>query len=769
MTAATAMQEALWWVHQRAKNKSVYNLTWRLGCDKAPDLEALGLAWQAVVDRHEALRTSVVQREGVIELVVRPELAVQVQLVEVDEATPELLRLIAEEIQEQAMHLDQAPLAQLTVVRVGEVHELLLTVHHVVLDGWANQLLVSELSSAYEAACQGRKPEFATEAVPFSAYAQECAQARDAGKWQASLDHWRKTLDGAVSTTVAADRHNLAGTGAPGTTLRYALSDEAVAGVGELTKATFATPFVVALAALQIVLARGGAGEDVALGVVVANRMSQRDQELMGYTANLCIARATVTGADTVLDVVGRARDAMWTMLAHQTVPYPAVFGALTESAQAMLRDSAPLLLNYLGPIGNGLSLGDVPMQLHRSPNRAARADIAVAMWETPDGFMTEIEYNTGRYDRETVLRLMEDIDTVLSAPGATAVSELDLGTRSVAGYVDHQAKPVTTGAALPESAAAEQVSRVWEQVLGEPPAEPDEDFFAQGGRSLKVLQLASAVREETGTELDLVRWLAEPTPRRLVEQVASTAGGQDASTLVVLRESVDGGPHLHLLPGAGGGPHDYRALLAALPAHWRVTASQERRPFGSVAEMAAAYRADLDAAGARPDLLGGWSMGGQIAFELARGYPVPVPLVLIDSAPPVGYDFGADTDSLRFEAFATGAFGGGLPRVRGGDSLRVAALAAWLAADGREVSATVLAQQWATYRRHAQAVSDYVPSGGAPGPALVVAADLVDAQVDQWAERVGSVRRLRVATDHAGVLRGDPVRAVAEAMTHLL
>lgn len=361
---ASAMMEALWWVHHRAKNKSVYNLTWRLTCDKALDLDALSVAWQTVVDRHEALRGSLHQHDGVIELSIADRVDVSPQWVSIENpgSVPagQLLRLIAEEIHERPFALDQAPPARLTVVTVGDQHELLVTLHHSLVDGWGVQLLMADFSAAYAAALNVAVPVFEAEPVSLREYAIDSHAARSAGRWDPSLKYWRDALDGAVTTTVIADHHRYTGTGAQGEVIRFALSTEAVDGISALAKQFFTTPFVIILAALQAVLARGGAGPDVCTGIVAANRMTQQEQALVGYTANLVLARTKVSGDDTIGAVVERVRDDIWGSLAHQAVPFPIVFGGLTGTAQSRLRDSIPVMLNYLGPIGNGLSLADV-------------------------------------------------------------------------------------------------------------------------------------------------------------------------------------------------------------------------------------------------------------------------------------------------------------------------------------------------------------------------------------------------------------------------
>ncbi|WP_035303429.1 condensation domain-containing protein [Actinokineospora inagensis] len=767
--AATPMQEALWWVHQRARNQSVYNLTWRLGCESTVDFAALGVAWQNVVDRHEALRTAVHRVDDTLRLVVAPSLPAPVRRVRIADPdgvpTEELLRLVCEELSEESFALDTAPLARLTSVEVGGSQELLLTVHHVVVDGWGIHLIMQDLSVAYAAALAGVDPEFDGDAEPFTTYAAEQA----AGDWTASLDHWRTALDGATSTTVCADHDRFAGTGAPGVTLRYRFSAEAAEAVGALGTSHYATPFAVLLAALQIVLARGGAGTDVAIGAVLANRMTPRDQALVGYLANLCIARAAVRDDETIGDVVGHSRDSTWTMLAHQHVPYATVFGALTESTQSMLSDYAPLLLNYLGPIAAGLSLGDVPMVLHRTPNRAARADIAIAFWEVDGAYWTEVEYNTGRYERTTVMRLLHDLDTVLTTDANTRVADLTVRTRASAGNLDHQpdATPVRT---LPRSTTWDLAGQLWLDVLGHEASDPDEDFFAAGGRSLKVMQLAVAVEAATGQRLDVIAWLARPTPRTLVGQLAA-APTDVVSTLVTLRDG--DGPHVHLVHGASGSAQDYRHLAAALPPGWRVTASEERSPLTDVQSMAQRYLADLLAEGGAPDVLCGWSMGGQVCYAMAALAGTGPALAVLDAAPPVGYPMDASRRRECFETFAAAMGvppGSPLPVVDDGE-LAVRVLAAQLAAAGSEtVPTATLLERWRVHVRHTEAVAAFVGTEQVPGAGLLIGADLLEVQLDQWAGLFTlPPARLRLDTGHHGVLTEQSATTIASALTDLL
>lgn len=789
---ATPLQEALWWVHQRARNRSVYNLTWRLSLSGSLDRAALAQAWQVVVDRYSALRTCFELRGDAVVQIVHDRLPAPIEQVDVDDTgevpAPTLQRLLAEELHERAIPLDRAPLGRLSSVRVGDREELLITLHHVVIDGWAMQLVMADLAAAYQAIVRGERPAVGSEEISFQSYAEQVDARRRSGAWQQSLDYWRKQLDGAVSATVVADRPSAAGTGVAGATLRYALSPDAVDAVAALSKAMFATPFLVLFAALQIVLRRGGAGEDLGTGVIVANRMTPQDQKVVGYVANLMIARTRIDEGATIRQVVERVRDAMWGSIAHQDVPYPIVYGSLDERTRDRLGTIPPIVTTFHGVIGADVSVDGSPATVLESPSRTARTDLGIGIFEATDGFIAEVEYDSGRYDAETVLRLLRDIDETLVAGGADPdrpVSSLTVRTRAIDRDAEQRTTAPATLVPAPELGADDTtsalVARVWQQVLGTPAVAPDDDFFAVGGRSLKVLELSALLRAETGREFDVVGWLPSPTPAHLAAQLRGQAEAPAAAspnTLLTIRAGA-GGPHVHLVPGAGGGINDYQDLVAALPGSWRVTQSVERGGSDTIEELARRFRTDLEAAGARPDLLIGWSMGGVIAYEMAAGWTGPTPrLALLDSPPPVGYSQSV-VDQDDFDLFAAtvcadsdlGIQAGDLRIQPRDDELGARVLAAYLGAGGAAIPAEVLRTRWEAYRRHRRMTGAYVAEHRLSTPALVVAAELTEQQLDQWDERFDvAPRRLRAAHhDHFGVLRAPGVAEVAAAIEDLV
>ncbi|MFC7309277.1 condensation domain-containing protein [Streptomyces monticola] len=679
-------QEALWWIQHRAEHKDVYNLTWRLRVTKL-DPVVLAAAWQLVVDRHEALRTGFARRGEQIVQIIRPAAEADVQEV-VWSAAPAgtapdaLLDEVAARLHALPFDLESAPLARLTQIGVGPVDELLVTVHHSVLDGWALQLVMDDLRTAYEAVRE-HGPDVSADRVftePAVPYGEFGVAERSGPKADAEREFWTSRLRGARAAALLPDggpgprsgtdasagtptgASTASPTGSSGAGLRHRLSPAAQTAVAGIAQRVGCTPFAVQLAAVRTVLARGGAGGRTALGVVVANRMSLADQRRIGYCANTVLLADTVTDDEPFDAVVGRARDGLWESLPYQHVGFPEVFAELPAGDRAALGSTPPVLITHHGGIGSGLSLGGRPAQLLPTPSTSARCQLLIGVFEDGedgrdgrDGKDTvlEIEYDTGQLRPDTVRAFVRDIEEVLlgSAGPGGSVGGLRVASRAVAGVAS------ATAAAAPGPLAPEAVASLadaphamsvagsaagsaaglladWEQVLGKA-VDTGDDFFELGGHSLQVLELVALVEERTGRELDVPEWLDEPTPRRMAQLLAPAGPGAPGAAEAaeaaevaraagpagpaVLREGDADGPHLHLVHGAGVGRIPYRELADALPSGWRVTVSEDDGTGEtSVEELAERYLAPLLAAGRLPDVLGGWSMGGLLAHAMA-------------------------------------------------------------------------------------------------------------------------------------------------------
>jgi len=193
------------------------------------------------------------------------------------------------------------------------------------------------------------------------------------------------------------------------------------------------------------------------------------------------------------------------------------------------------------------------------------------------------------------------------------------------------------------------------------------------------------------------------------------------------------------------------------------------------VAELAQLFRADLGSCDLQPDVFVGWSMGGQLGYELIAELPDPKPaLVILDSMPPTGGYSAVPAGELARQAFTIFASALGVtgrlpvPDTHGDLELAVHSLAALLSASGEPITGALLTRRWQTYLRHAGAVHGYRRDDPLDTSALVVAADLADDQVTAWSERLPQARTARVEADHHGLLRGAAAGEVAARIVEL-
>ncbi len=807
-------------MQHRAPRRDAYNLTWRMRV-AGIDAGTLRRAWHLVTERHEALRTSFSRRDDTVVQEVRP--AVESELAEVcwDTVPPlpaggrtrgagpadagALLDSLAGQWHARPFELDAAPLARAALVRAADRQELWVTAHHTVLDGWALHLVVEDLERAY-LAVRDRGPDVAADEVfdgPPVTHRAFAERARGPLR-SAERAFWPLRLAGTRAAALAPDPAGGADAGGPGSgeVLRHRQPPAVTTAVAACARRAGCTAFAVQLAALRAVLALGGARGRTALGVMVANRSTPEDLRRVGYCGNVLLSADEVSPAESFDAVVARARDGLWESLPYQHIGFADAVADLSPGDRTALGSGPEIVITHHGSIGSGLSLGGRPARLLPSPSTSARCQVLISLFEDDAGTVVEVEYDTRRLSRSTVRALLDDLDRVLaaSAEAGGTLDRLSVTSRAAARDTAPAAEARSTGAG---AAADDGMLGVWREILGVEVGAED-DFFQLGGRSLQVLSLIATVEDRTGSRIDVADWLDRPTPARLARLVAEQApghapGGEAPPTAPVaadpeavppdaepgggprwLSTGSPGGPHLHLVHGAGVGRLPYRSLVAALPPHWRVSVSEDDGSCGAdLAAMADRYARTLQAGTGLPDVLGGWSMGGllahAVAVRLRQAGHRPPPLLLLDAPPP---DHGHDYAVTDFGSFAEAVLRGAGAHALCPDVLRTATperagtemLTALLRAAGHDARPDSLAARWELHRRHHAAMAGYRDAEPVDSPALAVAADLPDVLVRRWDTWcTGGLSAERLDTDHYGMLRDPHARRLAALAAGLL
>ena len=421
-------QQRLWFLDQLAPGSPVYNIPAAVRLSGEVDAARLTRIFAAVVRRHEALRTTFAAREGRPVQVIAGELALEIPLLDLSglpaEGKEERARALAADEAARPFDLERGPLLRLLLVRLGSrEHLLLMTLHHIVADGWSMGVLLREVGELWGALAGGlpaRLPELPVQYADFAVWQRSWLQGEIL---EAQLASWRDRLAGAPRVLdLPTDRPRPAQQTFRGAVQSVSVPPPLAARLHAICRQEGVTPFMVLLAAWAVVLGRHAGQEDVLLGTPVAGRNRREIEGLIGFFVNTLVLRADLREGPSFAGLLGRVRSAALDAFAHQDVPFERLVEELVPE-----RDPArPPLFQVLFalqnvPVGElavpGLSLAQLPLA-----GGAAKLDLTLTLGEDSGGFSGTLEHNTDLFDGTTVQRLAARFVTLLegavAAPG---------------------------------------------------------------------------------------------------------------------------------------------------------------------------------------------------------------------------------------------------------------------------------------------------------------------------------------------------------------
>jgi amino acid adenylation domain-containing protein len=466
-------QQRLWFLDRLTPGGSAYNVPWavRLRGDLAP--RHLATALSGVVARHEVLRTTFRELAGEpVQVVGRPEPValpvVDLGALEAEAARREASRLAAREAA-RPFDLERGPLLRAVVVRVGDhEHLVLLTMHHVVSDGWSRGILWREVSTLYEAVSGAGGAETLPE-LP--------VQYGDFALWQRSwlagevlageVAWWRERLaDLPPVLELPLDRPRPAVASERGASVPFRVPKATAEALESLGREWGATPFMTLLAGFAVLLSRWTGQGDVALGTPIAGRTRVEIEGLIGFFVNTLVLWTDLSGEPSFAELVARVRETALDAYAHQDLPFEKLVEELAPERSlahsplfqvmfALQEAQAGHAPGRSGAASAGSGPGWEPGSVETA---TAKFDLHLALRRGPDGVAGALVYNTDLFDRTTVRRLSRAFATLLGAavraPGS-AMGELDLLSRAERQAMlrewNDTAAPPASAATLPE------------------------------------------------------------------------------------------------------------------------------------------------------------------------------------------------------------------------------------------------------------------------------------------------------------------------------
>jgi amino acid adenylation domain-containing protein len=415
-------QERLWFLDRLEPGSPLYNVPLALRLRGRLSVPAFAATFRELVRRHESLRTFFSEAGGVPVQGIAPHVDLDVPVTNLEflpeaERAAELARLAAEEAH-TSFDLGAAPLLRARVVRLAEEdHAVLVTIHHIVSDGWSLGVLVREVGALYRAFVAGEPsplPELAVQYPDFAVWQRGWL----AGEvLEEEISHWRRTLAGASPVLdLPADRPRPPVQGFQGGHLWVTLPAALVRDLRALGLREGGTLFMALLAGFQSLLHRYTGTEDFLVGSPVANRNRRELEDLIGFFVNTLPLRAPLGGDPSWRELLGRVRGVTLDAYAHQDLP----FEKLVEALQPERDLSRSPLFQTLFALQNAplepLALPELTLELMEVESGNAKFDLTLSLMESEGALSGFLEYAAGLFDEATAGRLFEHFRNLLES-----------------------------------------------------------------------------------------------------------------------------------------------------------------------------------------------------------------------------------------------------------------------------------------------------------------------------------------------------------------
>ncbi|MGW1003606.1 condensation domain-containing protein [Streptomyces sp. NPDC002520] len=522
--AMSFAQRRLWFLHGLDPTGRAHSTDRWFRVTGALDVGALQQAVDALVARHEALRTVFPDTAHGPVQCVRSTGQITVRTLDRTGAPDEAAaRRCADDFLRQPFDIAEGPLLRIAVVPLAPGDQLLvLSVHLLAADGWSQNVLLEELGALYRAALPGASGQDPPAPLP--------VQYADWGAWQREqltserraelVDWWRAELAGApLVLDLTAGPGGAAGPGPSpspgGGRIRQVLGPELGAAVRDLARTQRQTVFTVLVSACAVALAHRADQQHLLLGLAVANREQPQVQRVLGFFVNTVALHLDLTGDPRFDHLLTRVRERVVAAHSHRDLPFDELVAALAPPRSPVR--SPVVQVNFahhpadsLGTLElRGCAVREIPAACG-----PGKFELTVRVEESADdGLVIWGEYSGDTLREPDVREVLTAYQEVLRSVTADPGGHLSALIPGIAHRTHEQRTDPPPRSAPPRSALERSVARIFGEVVGTVDPGPHQDFFTLGGHSLQLIGVLRRLREELGIPITLRELYAAPTP----------------------------------------------------------------------------------------------------------------------------------------------------------------------------------------------------------------------------------------------------------------
>jgi hypothetical protein len=658
-------QRRLWIIDHLQSNSAPYHIPVCLRLTGPLALGALKRSIDAIVARHESLRTIFGVQDGAPVQLIRPSCVIPLQVRDISVGSDRDLEARAYSFVRQEIDapfdLGKGPLIRTALLRLGPEHHILISImHHIVSDGWSAELFVRELAEHYDAFTGGREPSLKPLPMQYSDFTilqRHSLASKPIGQ---QLSFWQRTLAGVpLLHNLPCDRARPERPTFAGASLTLRLDDKLVADLHQFARQQRVTVFMLLTAAFQVMLSKYSGQQDVLIGIPVSGRAVVEAESLIGLFVNSIVLRTSLSGDPPFIEILNQVRENLLNAMAHQDVPFEQIVDAVGASRRLDHNPLFQIMFATFRAAVQSRAFGQLIATPYVVESTTSRFDLSVNIIEGIEGvWWLQAEYSTELFDRPRVANMLETYRMLLWSiltdgyqrlshlrlsqeeapvsspqPNSSAIAPKVPTAPSIARSRTSRQNEAraSTGptSGLPNAVPSDHVERrlakIWQKYLRMSAMNFNADFFEMGGNSLLAIAVMAEVNRTFGKRLPVAALFHDGTIRRLAARVRE----QRTSQMSFL-PLVEAGTKPPLFVG-GSSYDEFRDLSRALGPdqpfyQMDIYALQEerliaQRPlFTTVEDMATHFIHEINSVQrSGPYFLAGQCEGGILALEVAR------------------------------------------------------------------------------------------------------------------------------------------------------
>ncbi|MEO7019448.1 MAG: amino acid adenylation domain-containing protein, partial [Ktedonobacteraceae bacterium] len=412
-------QQRQWFLDQLDPESQLSTLFGAVRLNGHLDRSVLEQSLREIVRRHALLRTVFRMQDENLVQIIKPDITLpfnvqDLRTVPTEMQEAEVIRRATRE-QQWRFDLAQGPLLRITVAYLGaEEHVLMLTCHHILLDGWSMEVFLNELATLYVAFAQGVPsplPELPVQYADYACWQRELLQGT---RLERLLAYWKQRLSALPVLTLPTAHMRSPHTTYQAASLPLYVPKALTENLKALSHREGVTLYMILLTAFQTTLARYSGQHDIVVGSPTANRNRTELESVLGNFLNTLVLRTDLSGNPTFHEALQRVREVALGAYAHQDLPFEKLIQELHPERDPNRNPLFQVLFAFQNIPEQRISLPGLTSDFFTFGQETTIFDLDLTMWESEGELVGGLKYNTDLFDEALIRQMRDDLLALL-------------------------------------------------------------------------------------------------------------------------------------------------------------------------------------------------------------------------------------------------------------------------------------------------------------------------------------------------------------------